>query len=102
MGDADDRSDDQRRERRPRQRQRRQARRYSITCATTTGQLGAARDEIGIVRPLKHSQRGPTRVLPAFGAENFCFGRPNEALGLLIGQKPKIPQKGSGAVRIQN
>ena len=28
-------------------------------------------DEIGIVRPLKHSQRGPARVHPAFGAGNF-------------------------------
>jgi hypothetical protein len=31
-------------------------------------------DEIGIVRPLKHSQRGPTRVLPAFGAKKYQGG----------------------------
>ena len=43
-------------------------------------------DEIGIVRPLRHSQRGPTRVLPAFGAE-FVFWAPDEAPSLFIGQK---------------
>ena len=32
-------------------------------------------DEIGIVRPLKDSQRGPTRAFPAFGVETFFWGR---------------------------
>jgi hypothetical protein len=41
-------------------------------------------DEIGIVRPLKHSQWGPTRVLPAFGAENFFFGRPMKPVAFLL------------------
>ena len=45
-------------------------------------------DKIGIARPLKHSQRGPTRVLPAFGTENVFW--------------PKMPQKVSEAARIQN
>ena len=55
-------------------------------------------DKIGIARPLKHSQRGPTRVLPAFGAENFFFWASDEALSLFIG--PKMPQKSSEAAKI--
>jgi hypothetical protein len=54
-------------------------------------------DEIGIVRPLEHSQQGPTRVLPVFGVENFFLGvrRSSEPF-----YWPKMPQKRSEAARI--
>jgi hypothetical protein len=60
-----------------------------------------AMDGIGIVRPLKHSQRGPARVLPAFDAGNFFFGRPMKPLlSLFIGKK--FLKKRPEAVRTQN
>ena len=51
-------------------------------------------DEIGIVRPLKHSQRGPTRVLPAFGAEFFFWGRPMTPLAFLLAKNASKRSEG--------